>query len=173
MYKHWCMLLILYAVNAAACKRCHLEALCPWERYWQSSQSSLHEYKHPITVDYSRGPVFRYTFVVHVRNISTNIRICEIWDFSSLLGTFRLQGVMSINETKGLCVVKLLTKWQRSLLHTLKDVATSNLKHCMEITALHRFLNHQRVTNGTRQCSSLCCTKLLVSVINRPHRTLW
>lgn len=105
--------------------------------------------------------MFVCTFVVCATiYISIYIRTYEIWDCSSLLHTFRRLGMMSINETKALFGVKLQNEeWQRTLLHTLKEAE----KHYRDITALHQYLSHQRVTKRTRQRNSLCCAKRLVS----------
>ena len=81
--------------------------------------------------------------------------ICEIWASDSLLGTFRLQGITSINGTKWLCGVTL-HYWQNGNDHRFTHFRDLLIWNTTLLSARCVF-NHQRVTNRTRQRSSLCC----------------
>lgn len=100
------MLLILYCINAAACKAHHLETLCPWERRRPSEQSRLQDNKHGGL--WRGGAVLACTPVCLKRDSLTSGRVKS--ETPQQLGTFRLQGLMSINPTKGCSITdKMVT----------------------------------------------------------------
>lgn len=172
MHRHWCMLLILYAVNAATYNGCHLATACPWEEPLSVKAFYVASMNVHVNTHYCRMQTHMLQWYMlptlpslwHSSSLRSrwNLRLCN-----SLLGTFRLQGVTSVNGAKWLCGVTLHF-WQNGndhLFTDVTDVTASYLKYYRKISDPRCVFNHQRVTNRTRQCSYLCWTKLLVVVV--------
>lgn len=123
MHRHWCMPLILYTVNATACHRCHLVALCPWENHWLSEHFILPRWisTPTYTPDYSRAPMFRHICLVCLTNASIrqylwNLRLQQLARYDYTTGS----GVNKWNKVTLRCYLTILTKWQRLQLHRLE-----------------------------------------------------